>query len=72
MASCAPGVDEAVGDQEWQEVKHKSKERTSHPIFKKLCIASGEVNSLSKGQIKERLKALGLTSKYEFVLSGSM
>jgi len=64
MASCAPSEDDqAVG--EWQVVKRSSqKERINHPVFKKLCIASGEVNSLSKAEIKERLKALGLASKY--------
>ena len=46
----------------WQEVK--SKKRIDHPIFKKLCIASGEVNSLSKKQIQARLKAEGLPSRY--------
>ena len=62
MAGCAPSGDETVGEQEWQQVK--SKERISHPIFKKLCIASGEVNNLSKPEIKDRLKTLGLASKY--------
>jgi len=68
MAGCAPSLDEKVDDQEWEEVKPKSKERTSHPIFKKLCIASGEVNDLSKGQIKERLKTFGLASRYKICM----
>lgn len=50
-------------DEGWQEVK-STKKRVDHPIFKKLCIASGEVNSLSKKQIQARLKAEGLPSRY--------
>ena len=50
-------------DEGWQEVK-STKQRVHHPIFKKLCIASGEVNSLSNKQIKTRLKAEGLLSRY--------
>ena len=51
-------------DEGWQQVQHKSKKRIDHPIFKKLCIASGEVNSLSKKEIQARLKAEGLPSRY--------
>lgn len=47
----------------WQEVRHPKK-RTDHPVFRKLCIASGEVNSLSKKQIQARLKAEGLSNRY--------
>ena len=53
----------AEEDEGWQEVKYTKKD-TRHPIFQKLCIASGEVNSLSKKQIQARLKAEGLSSRY--------
>lgn len=54
------------GDEGWQEVK-STKKRIDHPVFKKLCIASGEVNDLSKKQIQARLKAEGLFSRYSFI-----
>lgn len=60
----AVGCTEA--DEGWQEVK-STKKRVDHPIFKKLCIASGEVNSLSNKQIKARLKAEGLPTRYSFI-----
>ena len=53
-------------DEEWQEVK-STKKRIDHPIFKRLSIASGEVNSLSKKQIQARLKAEGLPSRYQYL-----
>ena len=57
--ACGGGEEE----DEWQEVKSTNKQHVNHPIFKKLCIASGEVNSLSKGQIRTRLKTEGLPSR---------
>ena len=53
----------AEEDEGWQEVKSTKKD-TRHPIFQKLCIASGEVNSLTIKQIKERLKTEGLSNRY--------
>lgn len=53
-------------DEGWQEVT-STKKRIDHPIFKKLCIASGEVNDLSKTQIQERLKAEGLSARYSLL-----
>ena len=32
----------------------------SHPLFKKLASLSGEVNSMSRGQLKQRLRELGM------------
>ena len=52
----------AEEEEEWKVVK-STKKHVDHPIFKKLCIASGEVNSLSNGQIKARLKEEGLLSR---------
>jgi len=59
--ACGGGGEE---EDEWQEVKSTKKQHVNHPIFKKLCIASGEVNSLTKGQIQARLKTEGLSSRY--------
>ena len=56
----ACGHVEESSQEEWKVVKSINKD-VDHPIFKKLCIVSGEVNSLSNGQIKARLKEEGFT-----------
>jgi len=57
--ACGGGGEE----DEWRGVKSTKKKYVNHPIFKKLCIASSEVNSLTKGQIQARLTTEGLSSR---------
>ena len=40
-------------------------ERRTHPLYKKLSGINGEVNALSRGQLKQRLRELNMESRLE-------
>lgn len=39
-------------------------ERRTHPLYRKLSSMSGEVNAMSRGQLKQRLRELNMEPKY--------
>ena len=43
-----------------EDVAEMQEERRTHPLYRKLSSMNGEVNAMSRGQLKQRLRELGL------------